>query len=79
MISMSTITSPPEAAGPGTDDPSGLVRYGVPGPRAVIAEDTRPLREPVRNPRCDRCRDLPDEVVRSLTAAIRATRQGRPL
>jgi hypothetical protein len=74
-------TEPPESLGPGTDDPagSGQVIYGVAAPRPSLAADHRPLREPVANPRCDRCMDLPDDLVIAAVAALRtAARQGRP-
>ena len=74
-----TRTPPPESLGPGSDSTSGQVSYGVAGPRAVFPEDTRPLREPVANPRCPRCEAIPDSVAASITQALRsAARDGKP-
>jgi hypothetical protein len=64
-------TEPPEAAGPGTDTPSGAVLYGdqgAPGAPAVFDVPLPPLGEP--SPRCARCAALPDDLVASLTAAL---------
>jgi hypothetical protein len=73
-------TEPPEALGPGTPDPSGLVVYGdaaAPGapvhiePRMSPAERERNRAEAERNARCPRCMAIPDELVASLTAALK--------
>jgi hypothetical protein len=63
---------PPEALGPGTDTPSGQVLYGADGaPGAPVVHDAPlpPLGEPTG--RCPRCVHLPDDLVASLTAALK--------
>jgi hypothetical protein len=65
---------PPEALGPGTDTPSGEVFYGdrgAPGAQAVFDAPLPPLGEPTG--RCPRCAALPDDLVASLTAALKNT------
>jgi hypothetical protein len=65
-------TEIPEALGPGTDTPSGEVLYGdqgAPGAKAVFDVPLPPLGEPTG--RCPRCVHLPDDLVASLTAALR--------
>jgi hypothetical protein len=77
----------PEARGPGVDAPDGSITYGVESPagRVVItpprpaAERDRDRAKRAANPRCDRCRDLPDDLVRAAVRIIRDAREGRPL
>ncbi len=77
---------PPEAQGPGTDALDGSVTYGVDsGVRAVIdmprpaAERDRDMATARERARCDRCMDLPDDLVLAMARALRAAREGRPL
>jgi hypothetical protein len=72
----SPYADPPEAAGPGTDTPSGEVLYGeagAAGAPAVFDVSLPPLGEPTG--RCARCAALPDDLVASLTAAL----SGKPV
>ena len=75
----------PESLGPGQDNVSGTVTYGVPSPAGRVSvtpprsveerEDDR--RERARTARCDRCMALPDAVVESIAVALRAAKEGK--
>jgi hypothetical protein len=68
----SPLAPPPEAAGPGTETASGEVLFGdagASGANAVLGAPLPPLGEP--SARCPRCQHIPDELVASLTAALR--------
>jgi hypothetical protein len=78
---------PPEAAGPGTQDPSGLVVYGeraaagarvfVPPPRPA-EERERDRAERERNAQCSHCAGIPKDVLQAMAAALRdAEQKGR--
>ena len=76
MTSLSAV--PPEAAGSGSYAPDGTVTYGdaaLPGARVHIDPPVPPgQREADRaahTSRCDRCAALPDDLVASLTAALK--------
>jgi hypothetical protein len=72
-------TTPPEAAGPGSAQPDGSVIYGVEAPRQAQSLAHLPPLQQVENPRCDRCMAIPDDVITSITSALRtAAREGRP-
>jgi hypothetical protein len=71
----------PEARGPGSEDGSGGVQYGVEiRPRVVIT----PRRDPAEiraereealafeRSRCPRCMAVPDEVIEAVTTALQA-------
>ena len=72
---------PPEAMGPGQDQPDGSVIYGgQPGFTAVIPP-ARPAWERDRDMArardgCPRCAELPADLVATLTAALRAAKAG---
>jgi hypothetical protein len=79
----SPYAEPPEAAGPGQADASGSVSYGsatdAPRASAAAAAALLPPVQQVASPRCDRCMAIPDDVITSVTQALRAAaREGRP-
>jgi hypothetical protein len=79
----SPYAEPPEAQGPGQADASGSVTYGsasdAPRASAAAAAALLPPVQPVINPRCPRCTDVPDDVITAVTSALRtAAREGRP-
>ena len=76
---------PPEAAGPGTDAPDGSVTYGVDARPNVVVPPARPAWErdadmaaAREHPRCDRCSELPDDLVLALRRALREAKAGGP-
>jgi hypothetical protein len=79
-------TGIPEAQGPGSPDPSGLVVYGDPGPAGrTFVPPPRPAEERDRDmaqraasARCQHCMHIPDGVLAAVTAALRdAEQKGR--
>jgi hypothetical protein len=87
-MSHTGLPAPPEAAGPGTEAPGGAVVYGVAAPAgrtAVIparpaSERERDRAERAARPCCDRCADIPDEILLPIAAALGAARsEGRRL
>ena len=72
---------PPEAAGPGQDQPDGSVIYGadsgvrayVPPPRPAAERDADMARA---RDGCPRCSEVPAEVLGAITAALRAAKAG---
>jgi hypothetical protein len=84
---MTSLAEPPEALGPGTQDPSGLVVYGgeaAPGPRVFVPPPVPPEQrerdraERERNAQCSHCAGIPKDVLTALSAALRdAEQKGR--
>lgn len=80
-MTMPPRTPPPEALGPGQDQPDGSVRYGaddglrayVPPPRPAEERDADMARA---RDGCPRCAELPADLVATLTAALRAAKAG---
>jgi hypothetical protein len=77
---------PPEARGPGVETTAGGVAYGDLAQPTVVIDPPRPAAERDSDmatwrdrARCDRCADLPDDLVLAAAKAIRAAKEGRPL
>jgi hypothetical protein len=75
---------PPEARGPGVETASGGIAYGGTDRATVVVEPARPAWErdadmeaARERARCDRCMDLPDDLVLAAARAIRAAKEGR--
>jgi hypothetical protein len=74
----------PEARGPGIEGGDGSVIYGavdvIPrtfvtprrDPAEVRAEQAAEAEWERTHPRCDRCREVPDDVIEAVTAAMQA-------
>jgi hypothetical protein len=75
---------PPEALGPGVETAAGGIAYGQDDRATVVIEPSRPAWERDADmaaardrARCDRCMDIPDEVVLAMARALRAAKEGR--
>ena len=84
MTSPAATGTPPEASGPGSYDPSGLVTYGdaaqagarafVPPPVSAAERDRNMA---AYTARCDRCSALPDDLVAAINVALADAKAGR--
>jgi hypothetical protein len=75
---------PPEALGPGVEQPDGSVLYGVIDRPTVYVSPPRPAAErdadmATYRDGCPRCAEVPAEMLGSITAALRAAKGGRQL
>jgi hypothetical protein len=74
---------PPEALGPGSDQPDGSVIYGVDSGVRAYVEPPRPEWERERDRAtfvsgCARCSEVPAPLLAELVTALRAAKGGRP-
>jgi len=76
--------TPPEARGPGVELGDGGIAYGDLTRPQVFHQPARPAWERDADmaaargrARCDRCMDIPDDLVTALARALRAAKEGR--
>jgi hypothetical protein len=73
---------PPEALGPGQEQPDGSVAYGVPGRTAVVPPPRPEWERDADMARardgCSRCSEIPADLVAAIVTALRAAKGGRP-